>query len=181
MNNSPPQIPFLVPPRVPCFEVEAFAAVVKPADSVPPRESTTVVKSAETTTDTSAVKISRSAAKQSAQSARLGPAYKQRRIEAVTSRAVAPAQLTKEAAKRFGPAQLTKKAAKKFGPAQLSRDAARKFAKELTRSLKEAKPIKAAAKRAKDAAKSIKEAVKSPKEAAKRTKEAALSSKTGQR
>jgi hypothetical protein len=95
--KPPPPIAFQVPRRVPCFEVEAFAAAVKPADSPPPREDAPAVKAAEAKPDTKAVK-SRSAAKRTKHSARVRAAFKNSRIKAAIAKRTAP-KPTKEAAK----------------------------------------------------------------------------------
>jgi hypothetical protein len=125
MTNPPPPIAFRVPPRVPCFQVDAFAAAVKPADSAPPRESASAVKPAET----KAVKLSRSATKRTQQSARVRAAFKSARIQSVI-------------AKRSGPTKSIKEAAR------TTKDAA-KPTKEAARTSKDtAKPTKEAALRA---------------------------------
>jgi hypothetical protein len=102
MTNPPPPVAFEVPRRVPCFEVEAFAAAVKPADVPPPRESPSFVRAAEA----KAAKIVRAATWQTKQAASRVKAalkevriLKEPRIKAAIAKRIAPAKPTKVAAK----------------------------------------------------------------------------------
>jgi hypothetical protein len=121
-TNPPPPIAFRVPPRVPCFQVEAFAAAVKPADSPPPRESAPVVKSVEV----KAVKLSRSMAKRSKQSAPVRAAFKKARTRVLVAKRMEPAKSAKVAVKSKEAAKLVKAAAKASkNAAKASKDAAK--------------------------------------------------------
>jgi hypothetical protein len=179
MTNPPPPIAFRVPQRVPCFQVEAFAAAVKPADAPPPRETTAEMKVAER----KALNLAR-ATKRSIEQAEARAAFKKARIEAAVAKRTGSVKPIKEAARRsIEPAKAIKEAARRSNePAKATKEAARR-SKEPAKATKEAALRGKEPAKAKEAAKSVKEQAKSAKEPARPTREAALrgSSKTVQR